>query len=101
MVELVRGKLTKLQRLTIGALIVLDVNNLQSTENMEKKKIDSIHDFDWIKQMRFYRKKTHKNLYFFKYIISFTFDWIFIFYMNDTTPCVYSIYLTRWLFCLI
>ena len=65
MVELVRGKLTKLQRLTIGALIVLDVNNLQSTENMEKKKIDSIHDFDWIKQMRFYRKKLNTNLFFF------------------------------------
>lgn len=54
MVALVRGELTPLQRLTMGALIVLDVHNLNVVEDFLKKNISSTRDFEWIKQMRYY-----------------------------------------------
>ena len=54
MVELVRGTLTKRQRKTMSALIVLDVHARDVIEQLAIKKISNIDDFEWIMQMRYY-----------------------------------------------
>jgi dynein heavy chain len=50
----VRKNLTKLQRVLMGALIVLDVHGITVLENLETAKCKSINDFDWSKQLRYY-----------------------------------------------
>ena len=54
MVELVRGELTKLQRLTLGALIVLDVHARDVHDRLMGESVKSVDDFGWICQMRYY-----------------------------------------------
>ncbi|CAE7701040.1 DNAH6, partial [Symbiodinium sp. CCMP2456] len=53
-VELVRLDLTKLQRVLMGALIVLDVHGISVLEQIDAAKCRSVNDFDWSKQLRYY-----------------------------------------------
>jgi dynein heavy chain len=53
-VSIVRMKLTKLQRVVMGALIVLDVHGITVLENLVESNCSSIHEFDWSKQLRYY-----------------------------------------------
>jgi dynein heavy chain len=53
-VLLVRGKLSKLDRKTISALVVLDKHSLDVTANLGKDGINDITDFNWLKEMRYY-----------------------------------------------
>lgn len=52
LVELVRGNLTKLQRATCGALVVIDVHARDITNQMSKQGVEDIHDFNWESQLR-------------------------------------------------
>ena len=56
-VEMVRGKLTKLQRKTISALVTLDVHARDVTAGLAKDGISKVDDFDWLSQMRYYWKE--------------------------------------------
>ncbi|ETO17700.1 hypothetical protein RFI_19615, partial [Reticulomyxa filosa] len=68
-VEMVRGKLDKLVRMNVGALVVLDVHNLNTVEMMCQKQVENVSDFMWISQLRYYylkdendkKKKTNNN----------------------------------------
>ena len=53
-VEMVRGKLTKLQRKTISALVTLDVHARDVTQGLADDNISKVDDFDWLSQMRYY-----------------------------------------------
>eukprot|EP00961_Rhodomonas_salina_P063757 857225-Rhodomonas_salina.12 len=53
-VNLVRGKLTKLQRSSIGAMVVLDVHARDMTVLLAEEKVSSILDFSWLAQLRYY-----------------------------------------------
>lgn len=48
LVDLVRTKLTKQQKVTLNALIVIDVHAKDVTENMKKVGIEDATAFEWI-----------------------------------------------------
>lgn len=52
LVGLVRGNLTKLQRATCGALVVIDVHARDITIQMSEQGVEDIHDFNWESQLR-------------------------------------------------
>jgi dynein heavy chain, axonemal len=54
MVILIRGKISKLARVTVGALAVVDVHARDVQKKMAEAGVSSISDFDWIAQMRYY-----------------------------------------------
>ena len=60
-VELVRGKLSKLERQCMGALIVIDVHARSVVEDMIASKVNALHDFDWAKQLRSYKHEHYSD----------------------------------------
>ena len=54
MVGIVRRQLTPLQRQVIGAKLTLDVHCRDTNAEMVHKKVGSIKEFEWAKQLRYY-----------------------------------------------
>ena len=57
-VNRVRGKLTKLERKTLGALVVLDVHARDTVVQLRDVGLESDSDFDWQSQLRYYMEDT-------------------------------------------
>jgi len=50
---LVQGQLSKQSRLTLGALIVLDVQAKDVVEDLVNSRVHSASDFKWMAQLRY------------------------------------------------
>jgi len=53
-VMLVRQKLSRLAKISVNALIVIDVHARDVIEKMVNKQISSVEAFEWIQQLRYY-----------------------------------------------
>jgi len=64
MVDLVQTDLTKQQRTMMGAVITIDVNKRDVTRTHISENVQSIEDFVWTKQLRYYweEKKAHHSV---------------------------------------
>lgn len=60
-VDLVRTDLSPLARLTLGALVVLDVHAKDTIVDLLKVGCTSINDFDWTCQLRYYWEEVRKE----------------------------------------
>ncbi|NXU12627.1 DYH1 protein, partial [Pardalotus punctatus] len=54
LVALVRGKLSKMQRAVLSALIVIEVHAKDVAAKLIEENVTSMHDFEWISQLRYY-----------------------------------------------
>ncbi|XP_043503405.1 dynein axonemal heavy chain 12-like [Polistes fuscatus] len=54
MVNLVKGKLTKQNRITLNALITIDVHAMDIVKMLVDKQIMNEKDFEWLAQLRYY-----------------------------------------------
>ncbi|RDD38836.1 Dynein heavy chain 1, axonemal [Trichoplax sp. H2] len=54
LVKLVRGHLTKLQRLILSAVIVIEVHGRDVVFKMKEEGIANANEFEWIRQLRYY-----------------------------------------------
>ncbi|RMC00001.1 hypothetical protein DUI87_23409 [Hirundo rustica rustica] len=54
LVALVRGKLSKMQRAVLSALIVIEVHAKDVAAKLVEENITSMNDFEWISQLRYY-----------------------------------------------
>ncbi|KAL5267409.1 hypothetical protein ACHWQZ_G004450 [Mnemiopsis leidyi] len=61
-VAMVRGKLPAMSRITLGALIVIDVHARDVVESFHKNQVSCVTDFQWISQLRYYLEGSDLNV---------------------------------------
>lgn len=54
MTQVVSGDIDRLSRAKLGALITIDVHARDVIERMIAENVNSVHDFEWVSQLRYY-----------------------------------------------
>ncbi|MCJ8744212.1 hypothetical protein PDJAM_G00116030 [Pangasius djambal] len=54
LVQLVRGRLSRMQRAVLSALIVIEVHAKDVAAKLVEESVASVNDFEWISQLRYY-----------------------------------------------
>ena len=76
-VELVRGDLTTMARITLKAMVVIDVHAKDVISELVKKNVQSIDEFDWIAQLRYYwEEKETLNVKMVNAVINYGFEYL-------------------------
>lgn len=52
--DLVQGELTEAERLTLGALITVDVHACDIVHELQEAGIKQTSDFEWVSRLRYY-----------------------------------------------
>ena len=55
-VELVRGDISKIDRITMGVLVVIEVHAKDVVQSLINENVTSPQAFEWLAQMRYYFK---------------------------------------------
>jgi dynein heavy chain len=58
--EMIRGNLTKLQRLKIVALVTIEVHARDVIEKLIKSGCNDVNAFEWLSQLRLYWERVSK-----------------------------------------
>ncbi|GFS14644.1 dynein heavy chain 3, axonemal [Elysia marginata] len=75
-VAMVRGKLTKMARITLGALIVIDVHARDVISNLHSIGTASPHDFSWISQLRYYYEEAACNVRMITTMVAYAYEYL-------------------------
>ncbi|XP_078059400.1 dynein axonemal heavy chain 12 [Mustelus asterias] len=75
-VELVRGKLSKQTRITLGALVTIDVHARDVVEDMIKQAVSNETDFQWLAQLRYYWKNENVRVHIINCDVKYAYEYL-------------------------